>query len=164
MKHIYLRIERTDGRRSEATIDGNKITSPMRDAAEDLLHTLTTGERPLILNLYDLVAHAFNTTREDAKRRLTAATFGMPPTKIEWQSHISPHDRRRIADGLCALALPYPQNPDEIPAQLEIIHDGMSALQSLDDLDEEDNRRAHEHLCELEKRYKALKAVMAAGT
>ena len=29
------------------------VTSAMIDSAEDLLHTLTTGERPLLKNLYD---------------------------------------------------------------------------------------------------------------
>ena len=155
---ICLVFERPDGHRSEATIEGPKVTSAMIDSAEDLLHTLTTGERPIIKNLYDLAARAFNTTREDAKQRITAAAFGMSPLKIEWQSRISAHDRRRIADGDRALRLPDSQDPDEIRAQLAIIHDGMLALQSLDDLGEEDNRRAHANLHELEKRYEILQA------
>jgi hypothetical protein len=153
---IYLVLERPDGHRSEAEIDGTKITSDMLDSAEDLLHTLTTGERPVIKNLYDLAARAFNTTREDAKQRITAATFGMSPLKIDWKSRVSSHDRRRIADGERALALPTPQSIDEIREQLEIIHTGMLALQSLDDLGEEANRRAHENLRELERRYEAF--------
>lgn len=155
---IQLVFERHDGHRSEAEIAGEKVTSDMRDAAEDLLHTLTTGERPAIGNLYDLVAQAFNTTREDAKTRITAAAFGMSPLKIDGQSRISVHDRRRIADGDRALALPTPQSADEIREQLEVIHDGMLALQSLDDIGEDDNRRAEDNLRELSKRYDALKA------
>ena len=74
---IRLVLERPDGHRSEAEIEGAKVTSAMVDSAEDLLHTLTTGERPIIKNLYDLVAKAFGTTREDAKERITAAAYGM---------------------------------------------------------------------------------------
>jgi hypothetical protein len=73
---IRLLIERPDGRRSEAEIEGAPITSDMLDSAEDLLHTLTTGERPIIKNLYEVVAQAFGTTREDAKERIIAATYG----------------------------------------------------------------------------------------
>jgi hypothetical protein len=150
---IQIVVERSDGRRSEAKIEGDAVTSAMLDSAEDLLHTLTTGERPIIKNLYDLAARAFGTTREDAKERITAATYGMSSLEIARRSRVTDRDRRRIADGDRALALPDPQSDDEIRAQLEILHDGICALQSLDDLGEEGNRRAHENLCELEKRY-----------
>jgi hypothetical protein len=73
---IRLVLERPDGRRSEAEIEGARVTSDMLHSAEDLLHTLTTGERPVIKNLYDLVARAFGTTREDAKARITATAYG----------------------------------------------------------------------------------------
>lgn len=157
---IHLVIERADGRRSEAEISGTPVTSDMLDAAEDLLHTLTTGERPVIKNLYDLAARAFGTTREDAKERITAAAYGMTSPKIEQRGRITAHDRRRLADGDRALALPTPLSVDEIRWQLEVIHTDMLvlALQSLDDLGEEDNRRAHENLAELERRYEALTA------
>ena len=72
---IHLVIERADGRRSEIET-GAQVTSDMLDSAEDLLHTLTTGERPIIKNLYDLCAQAFGTTREDAKLRLVASMYG----------------------------------------------------------------------------------------
>ena len=49
----------------------------MIDSAEDLVHTIVTGERPIIKNLYDLVAKAFGTTREEAKERIMAAAYGM---------------------------------------------------------------------------------------
>jgi hypothetical protein len=155
---IRLFIERPNGHRSEVEIEGAPVTSAMLDSAEDLLHTLTTGERPIITNLYDLVALAFGTTHEEAKTRIAAASYGMSSQKVEQQSHMRPHDRRRIADGDRALALPTPMNNDEIREQLEIIHTGMLALQSLDDLGEEGNRRAGENLRELEKRYDALQA------
>jgi hypothetical protein len=155
---IRLRIERPDGRSSESEIAGETVTIEMLDAAEDLRHTLTTGERPVIKNLYDLVAQAFSTTREDAKERLTAATYGMSSQRIEQQQRASPADRRRLAAGARALTLPDPQGDFEARAQLEIIQAGMCALQSLDDLGEEGNRRASENLRELEGRYDALKA------
>jgi hypothetical protein len=74
---IYLVVERPDGRRSEAEIEGDPVTRDMLDAAEDLLSTLTTGDRPAIKGLYELCAKAFGTTHEDAKERLLAAAYGM---------------------------------------------------------------------------------------
>ena len=74
---IHLVVERADYRRSDAEIVGDSVTPAMHDAAEDLLHTLTTGERPPPKGLYDLCAMAFGTTREDAKERVLAAAYGM---------------------------------------------------------------------------------------
>ena len=73
---IHLVIERTDGRRSEIET-GNHVTRDMLDVAEDLLHTLTTGDRSPLKGLYELCAKAFGTTRDDAKDRLLAAMYGM---------------------------------------------------------------------------------------
>lgn len=75
-QRIYLVVERADGRQSTAEIHGDPVTEPMLEAAEDLLETLTTGERPPIKGLYDLCATAFGTTRENAKKRLLAAMYG----------------------------------------------------------------------------------------
>ena len=75
---IALILDRRDGRLSDIEIAGTSVTEVMIDAAEDLLHTLSTGERPVVKNLYDLVAKAFGTTRDDAKERLLAAAYGMP--------------------------------------------------------------------------------------
>lgn len=86
--HIRLLLQRPGGHRSEAEIEGAPVTIDMIDSAEDLLHTLTTGERPVIKNLYDLVARAFGTTREDAKERITAAAHGMTKEKFD--------ERRRL--------------------------------------------------------------------
>jgi hypothetical protein len=49
----------------------------MLAVAEDLLHTLTTGDRPPLKGLDELCAKAFGTTRDDAKDRLLAAMYGM---------------------------------------------------------------------------------------
>jgi hypothetical protein len=76
---------------------------------------------------------------------------------------VSAIDRRRLADGDRAMALHEPQNHAEIHEQLLIINDGMRALQSLDDLGEEGNRRAHENLAKLEKRYDNLSAQLGRG-
>jgi hypothetical protein len=150
---IRLRIERSDGRSSETEVAGESVTSEMIDSAEDLRHTLTTGDRPVIENLYDSVARAFSTTHED-----TAAAYGMSSQRIEQRQRVSPLDRRRLADGQRALTLPDSQTDDEARAQLEVIHAAMCALQSLDDLGEEGNLRAQENLRELKRRYAALKA------
>lgn len=177
---IRLVVDRPNGLSSDVEIECSRVTPEMLDAAEDLLHTITTGERPVIKNLYDLVAHAFGTTREVAKDRLTAAAYSMSPEKIEqrWprektaeaflglaygRPRLTALDQRRLADGERALALPKPQSLDEIRTQLEVIHDGMLALQSLDDIGEEGNRRAHENFCTLEKRYEVLQARLLAA-
>lgn len=73
---IRLVIERPNGHRTNIEIDGDSITPEMLDAAEDLLNTLTTGERPPPKGLYELCATAFGTTREDAKKRLVGASYG----------------------------------------------------------------------------------------
>jgi hypothetical protein len=61
---------------SNLQIGGNRVTAVMLDAAEDLLHTLTTGERTLPSDLYEVVARAFGVTRDDAKSRLLRAAYG----------------------------------------------------------------------------------------
>ena len=94
--HIHVTVLRPDGRGSEADIDGDKASPLMFDAAEDLLHALTTGERLLPKDLYDACAMAFDTTREDAKLRLTRAMYGgrtptTEPTLIgwTWRAHLN---------------------------------------------------------------------------
>lgn len=86
---IHLTIVRSDGHCSEAEIEGAPVTSEMLDSAEDLLHTLTTGERPIIKNLYELVAKAFGTTPKDAKERITAAAYGMNKEKFDERLHLA---------------------------------------------------------------------------
>jgi hypothetical protein len=73
---IHLVLERATGRCSNIEIGGDPVTPDMLEAAEDLLSTLTTGERPPPRGLYDLCAQAFGTTRDDAKKRLLAAMYG----------------------------------------------------------------------------------------
>lgn len=74
--HIRLIVTRPDGHRSDIKIGGDPVTSEMLAVAEELLHTLTTGERPPPEGLYELCALAFGTTRADAKKRLIGATYG----------------------------------------------------------------------------------------
>ena len=73
---IFLVVERPNCRCSQIEIVGDPVTAEMIDAAEDLLHTMTTGERTLPKGLYDLCATAFGTTREDAKKRVLGAIYG----------------------------------------------------------------------------------------
>ena len=84
---IHLVIEREDGRRSEITT-GAQVTDDMLAVAEDLLHTLTTGDRPPLRGLYELCAKAFGTTREDAKERLFAAAYGMDKTLFDGKQRL----------------------------------------------------------------------------
>lgn len=92
---IRLVVERPDGRRSSIEIVGDSVTKDMLDSAEDLLHTITTGERPIIKNLYDIVARAFGTTRDDAKERIIGAAYGkksaLPDPMLigwTWKAHL----------------------------------------------------------------------------
>jgi hypothetical protein len=80
---IHLILNRPSGHGSNIEIDGDPVTQPMLDAAEDLLATLSTGERLLPKDLYDVCARAFDTTREDAKKRLTAAMYGAGKKKAK---------------------------------------------------------------------------------
>lgn len=73
---IHLVVNRPDDRASDITIAGDNVTAAMLAAAEDLLHALTTGDRPPPEGLYELCALAFGTTREDAKKRIQGAIYG----------------------------------------------------------------------------------------
>lgn len=89
---IHLVVERADGRRSEIET-GDQITEDMQAVAEDLLHTLTTGERPPLQGLYELCALAFGTTREDAKKRLLGAAYGQKGSvSDDLRSAVKNHD------------------------------------------------------------------------
>lgn len=71
---------------SSVQLGGSRVTPTMLEAAEDLLHTLTTGERQLPKDLYEVVARAFGTTRNDAKGRILLAIYGgkgAPITPLE---------------------------------------------------------------------------------
>jgi Bacterial RNA polymerase, alpha chain C terminal domain len=72
---IHLSLQQPDGRRSEITNAFN-VTPAMLEAAEDLLQTLTTGERPPPRGLYDLCVTAFGIPREEVKNRILAALYG----------------------------------------------------------------------------------------
>lgn len=63
-------------------IGGNRVTPVMLGAAEDLLHTLTTGERRLPSDLYEVIARAFSVTRDDAKGRVLLALYGGRGTPV----------------------------------------------------------------------------------
>lgn len=78
---IHLVLKRPSGHGSNIEIDGDPVTQPMLDAAEDLLATLSTGERPVMKDLlpralYDVCARAFDTTHADAKKRILGAIYG----------------------------------------------------------------------------------------
>ena len=74
---IHLIVTRANAHCSNIEISGDPVTPEMLDVAEDLLHTLTTGDRPPLKGLYELCAKAFDTTRDDAKERLIAAMYAM---------------------------------------------------------------------------------------
>ena len=73
---IYLAVQRASGHCSEVDTGDRDVSPEMLDSAEDLLHTVATGERSLPAGLYDLCASAFGTDREDAKKRLLGAMYG----------------------------------------------------------------------------------------
>lgn len=89
---IHLVLERTNGHDSNVEIVGDAVTDDMVAVAEDLLITLTTGERPPLKGLYELCAQAFGTTREDAKKRLIAAMYGKKGSACGLRSAIKQTD------------------------------------------------------------------------
>lgn len=72
-------------------------------------------------------------------------------------------DQRRLRDGAYALDVSsrVPTTIIDARSQLEIVHAGLAALQSLDDLGEEANVQAERDQQELWKRYEALKQQLA---
>lgn len=106
---ISLVVQRPDGSRTIHVVRGHAVRPKLWEAAEDLVQTIATGERPPLRGLYDLCARAFGTTRDDAKRRIVGAgygaTFGEPslerfadrePTSIgasigafPWNTHLT---------------------------------------------------------------------------
>jgi hypothetical protein len=79
---ICLVLVRPDSPLSNVEIGGSRVTPTMLEAAENLLHTLMTGELQLPKALYDLVARAFGTTRDDAKGRILLASYGGKGTAV----------------------------------------------------------------------------------
>jgi len=71
----------------------------------------------------------------------------------------SPIDLRRLHDGAVALSASntMPRTRVEAEVLLEQISNGIRAMQSLDDLGEDGNRRAMRDLNDLSRRYEALK-------
>lgn len=69
-------------------------------------------------------------------------------------------DQRRLRDGARALDVSAQEATtiEEVRAQLAVVHDGLAALQSLDDLGPEANARAFADERELWKRYESLSA------
>jgi len=97
MPWIHLVMIRADGSGSDVEIAGDPVTPLMLDAAEDLLHALSCGERLLPKDLYDVVARAFDTTHDDAKKRIYGAMYGVQkheefePTLVgwTWKAHLA---------------------------------------------------------------------------
>ena len=72
-------------------------------------------------------------------------------------------DQRRLRDGAAALAISSQaaETIDEVRRQLSTVHDGIAALQSLDDLGPEANAQASDDEQELWKRMKTLEQRLA---
>lgn len=71
-------------------------------------------------------------------------------------------DQRRLRNGAEAAALPEVSALEQKKRQLWHLHDGVCALQSLNDLGSpEENQRAWDDMCALQKRYDKLKDEIA---
>lgn len=92
MSKIRLILARPHGHSTSVEISDDQVTQPMLDAAEDLLHTLTTGERRLPEGFYEVLARAFGTTRIDAKKRLLGAAYGKQGTAVPPAPEKAPED------------------------------------------------------------------------
>src|SRR5262245_48868742 len=87
------------------------------------------------------------------KRRMTLGSEPLPPRRTK----PFPRDVFRLAKGAAALALPEPRTLKEMQDQLPILHGAWAAMQSLDDLgDDEANHKAHADEAELQRRCGAL--------
>ena len=90
---IHLILERPDGRYSNIDVVGDRVTADMLAVAEDLVTTLTSGDRPPLKGLYELCAKAFGTTRDDAKERLLAALYDMDKKTFDDRSRSAARPR-----------------------------------------------------------------------
>jgi hypothetical protein len=71
---------------------------------------------------------------------------------------ISWEDKRRLGDGWLALAHPYPKDKKGIEKAIEIVLDGIRALQSTDDLGHPSlNQKAWNMMRRLEEKAKRLR-------
>jgi hypothetical protein len=101
---------------------------------------------------------------EWVSKQLRACGFNTEPVGCSWGVLTQPKaltklDERRLRDADVALALPEPRTKEEAIEQLGLIHDGIAALQSLDDLGSiEANSAAMDKCIALQKKYDRLKA------
>jgi len=72
--------------------------------------------------------------------------------------------RRRIQDGERAINLGEPTTKEEIKAQIQIISDGIRAIQSTDDLGPEMNKKLYEDENKLWKKLDRLRELEAVDT
>ena len=78
-------------------------------------------------------------------------------TLLRRRTEPTARDKIRLAKGAAALALPEPNGLVDMEAQLIVLHAATCAMQSLDDLgDDEKNRQAHRDMCVLQERYRSL--------
>lgn len=67
-------------------------------------------------------------------------------------------DRRRLRDGAAAKAHPEPKTRAELVEALRVLHDGIAALQSTDDLGtDSENEACWNDMVELERRWRSYK-------
>jgi hypothetical protein len=84
------------------------------------------------------------------------------PIESSRRTSPTPIDQRRLEDGARAMALKDPKTKDEVQDHLEILHTGIVALQSMQDLgSSEANRAAHEDMRILEEKQRRLKSKLA---
>jgi hypothetical protein len=88
---IQLHVVRPDGHHYDFDLVGQSVLPTMWEAVEDLVHALTTGERLLPKDLYDLCALAFDVPRDEAKRRILASSYGMSYAQIKRATEPEPH-------------------------------------------------------------------------
>ncbi len=98
-------------------------------------------------------------------KQLRACGFDTQPIGASWGVLVEPKtitklDERRLRDADTALALPEPGTRVEIEAQLGIIHDGICAIQSTDDLGPEMNALVENKERVLQEKYKRLGSLL----
>jgi len=130
-----------------------KRMRPVYDAAKAWRSTRDRKLLGLLLTSVErhaaLVADLIDTVDAAVQKEIMFLDSRTMPTSI---------DQRRLKDGATALAVSStaPQTRAEAEAQLSQVSDGIRAMQSLDDLGEEGNRKALRDLDELQRRYTTL--------
>lgn len=134
--------------------ESNSILRRKMIQKDDKLEKLETGFRGLLE-----AARKAAEAPKKASRIMTEALKEVEKGGLQFDPVI----RRRLDDGERAMKLPLPKTKDEAVKFLDAVHQGAVALQSLDDLGIELNKKAGVYMDELGRRAKKVKKKFKLG-